>query len=340
MRRGVRIAVTGGRSRLALLVLAVGLMAVPAQSDAQEISELDWIGQLVVPKHRDFRLPKGHDPVHDKMLADYTVVEVKGLSLRIKTSQGDAWIAADQVVPFEKAFEFFSDAIKANPQDAFIFLPDKALTDLNEAIRLDPKNAVCYRHPADIWAAKGDSDKAIADCTRAIRLDPKDADSYQCRSEIWGTRKDDDKAIADYDEAVRLDPQNASGYRSRGHVFLKKSDYDKALADFDQALRLDPRCMGAHAGRAWIWATARDPKYRDGRRAVEAASKASELSKEKTAYVLDAMAAAFAEIGDFEAAVKWEIRAIDRESDEESKADYASRLKLYRERKPYRETNR
>jgi hypothetical protein len=60
-------------------------------------------------------------------------------------------------------------------------------------------------------------------------------------------------------------------------------------------------------------------------------------SDRKSADALGTLAAASAEAGDFEAAVKWETRAIELETGQEDKADYSARLALYREKKPYRD---
>ncbi len=81
------------------------------------------------------------------------------------------------------------------------------------------------------------------------------------------------------------------------------------------------------------------PKHRDGRKALELAKQACELSGWKQAYCLDTVAAAHAESGAFEAAVRWESKAIDLADDETEKDDYRKRLKLYEVKQPYRETN-
>jgi len=55
---------------------------------------------------------------------------------------------------------------------------------------------------------------------------------------------------------------------------------------------------------------------------------------------MNTLAAACAEAGDFAAAVQWQSKAIELWSDEKRKADYRTRLTLYREKKPYRESPR
>jgi tetratricopeptide (TPR) repeat protein len=50
---------------------------------------------------------------------------------------------------------------------------ERAIADLNEAIRLDPKSAVAYNNRGSAYAFQGDIDRAIADFSASIRLEPK-----------------------------------------------------------------------------------------------------------------------------------------------------------------------
>jgi len=59
-----------------------------------------------------------------------------------------------------------------------------------------------------------------------------------------------------------------------------------------------------------LLATCSDEKLRDGKRAVELATKANELTAGKDASVLDALAAAHAEIGDFDKAVEYQKQSL------------------------------
>ena len=88
-----------------------------------------------------------------------------------------------------------------------------------------------------------------------------------------------------------------------------------------------------------IMAACPEAKFRDGKRAVEFATRACELTKWKNPSFLDTLAAAHAEAGDFDAAVTWQTRAIELLTDERQKDDYRSRLVLYQAKKPYREAS-
>ena len=87
-------------------------------------------------------------------------------------------------------------------------------------------------------------------------------------------------------------------------------DYPRALAAFDELARSFPDYFDAHFGLAWIRATCRDAQYRDGKFAVASATRACELSNWLDVGALGVLAAAYAEVGDFASAVKWQQKAI------------------------------
>jgi len=185
---------------------------------------------------------------------------------------------------------------------------------------------------------KEDYDKAIADYDEAIRIQPRFSFAYENRGSAWKSRREYDKALADYNEAVRLGPNDAAVYYNRGSVWNLKKAYGQAVADFGEAIRLDPENTLAHNDLAMICASAPDGKVRDGRRAVESATRACEISKWRNPGHVDTLAASHAEAGDFAAAVKWQKKAIGLlgRADKAMIADFRSRLELYREGKPYR----
>jgi hypothetical protein len=85
-----------------------------------------------------------------------------------------------------------------------------------------------------------------------------------------------------------------------------------------------------------VWATCPDPDVRNGERAKECATRACELTEWAEPSYLDTLAAACAECGEFEEAVRWQEKATGMIDDPERVADYRSRLELYEQRKPAR----
>jgi lipoprotein NlpI len=118
---------------------------------------------------------------------------------------------------------------------------DRAISDYNQAISLDPKYANAYYNRANAYRNKGDIDRAIADYSEAIRLNPRDADFYNNRANQYRIRGDVDRAIPDYNEAIRLDPTNDARYARRGRAYLYSGDPAKAFADMNYAAELDPK---------------------------------------------------------------------------------------------------
>ena len=90
---------------------------------------------------------------------------------------------------------------------------------------------------------------------------------------------------------------------------------------------------------AWLKSTCWDDSVRDGKLAVELASKACGLTEWKDLYFLETLAAAYAEAAQFDDAVKWEKKALEQPDVlepaglEQAKAQ----LKLFEAHKPYHE---
>ncbi len=131
-------------------------------------------------------------------------------------------------------------------------------------------------------------------------------------------------------------PQDARTYARRGNQLSSEGETQKALSDFEQAIQMQPDLVLALNGAAWILATDADAKIRDGKKAVEYATRACEVTNWQDPDYFDTLAAAYAEAGQFENAVKWQTKAVAAVP-EEQRDDFQSRLDLYQSDKPFRE---
>jgi hypothetical protein len=89
---------------------------------------------------------------------------------------------------------------------------------------------------------------------------------------------------------------------------------------------------------AWMLATDPHSEVRNGREAVRYGEKAASGSKWKDSTILDSLAAAYAESGQFDQAISAEQQAMLLLKDVSASRDYGLRLELYQARKPYRES--
>lgn len=129
-------------------------------------------------------------------------------------------------------------------------------------------------------------------------------------------------------------PQTAEEFNARAAQQYFKGDRPAAIKNHLQALRLAPKDPATMNYLAWIWATSPEDAIRDGRRALEYAQRACELSEWQNAAFLDTLAAACAEEGQFENAIRHAQQAIKLNPEE--KDDYRRRLEMYRLGQPYR----
>ncbi len=130
----------------------------------------------------------------------------------------------------------------------------------------------------------------------------------------------------------------ANAFDNRGCTYYVKKEYEKAIADFSESVRLNPNNARVCNNIAWLLATCPKDELRNGKKAIEQATKACELSQWKDPYIIPTLAAAYAESGNFKEAVKWERKAIELGYAVNEQMEKALQLlKLYEECKPYRE---
>ncbi|MBI4643255.1 MAG: tetratricopeptide repeat protein [Deltaproteobacteria bacterium] len=186
---------------------------------------------------------------------------------------------------------------------------------------------------------QGNLDQAIADYTEAIQLKPDFFVAYLNRGTAQRKKGEVDLAIADYTQAIQLKSNLYDAYTLRGICFGKKGRYEEAIADLTKALEKKPHYLTYH-GLAWIFATSKNDKYRNGARALELAQKAVLIHK--NANSLDTLAAAYAETGRFKEAIETQEEALyllkkQGSVPKEDLARYDQHLQAYKGNKPWRE---
>jgi tetratricopeptide (TPR) repeat protein len=165
---------------------------------------------------------------------------------------------------------------------------------------------------------------------------PPDASSYCRRGDLHAARGENNQAIIDFDEAIRLDPEYVAAYASRASAREQLGQHLQVIADYEKAIELDPEDLLSYNNLAWILATSPNEEHRNGERAIELATEACKLSGFDSWFCLGTLAAAYAEVGDFEEARNFAKESLRRAPVQERQG-CGERLRLYKEERPYRE---
>jgi tetratricopeptide (TPR) repeat protein len=86
----------------------------------------------------------------------------------------------------------------------------QALQDLTAAIKVthdsDTLRSLCFANRGMTFTKLGDSDRAISDLNKAIELDPKSSFAYACRAEAYLRHDHIERARKDSEQALQLSP--------------------------------------------------------------------------------------------------------------------------------------
>ena len=182
------------------------------------------------------------------------------------------------LVAFAEAQAASGEAVKRNNFGAELLKQGKlaeAVTELQQAITLDPTYAAAFRNLGYAHDRAGQGDEAIAAYRRALALEPRDALTLNNLGVLYEKRGRYEEALAAFEEAANVDPSSPpiqqnleNARRNRGiarerdtqiaeavkqadahptdpraayqvaRVFAAHDDKDRALAWLEKAIRL------------------------------------------------------------------------------------------------------
>jgi len=211
----------------------------------------------------------------------------------------------------------------------------ESLAVCERLVAIDPTSAVAHNNLGNALKSLGRFEEAIARYKEALRLNPNFAEARSNTGVVMQALGRFEEAIANYEEAQRLKPNLAITHINWGAALRESGRFEQAAVHFEEALRLEPDNYRAWNHMAWLLATCPDAQVRDGKRAVELAERASWTTGYEDSAALDTLAAAYAELGDFDEAIRWQEKAVQLAPDH--KVDrLRGRLEIYRSGKPFR----
>ena len=217
----------------------------------------------------------------------------------------------------------------------------EAIVHYKAALAIDPNDQETHNTLGLSYEALGQLDNAaqefrwiLAEIQKVVDADTQLAEQLQQQGKPGEAEEQLRAAWKKSKEAI--DP-----HKNLARVLHRQDKDREALEHWRAARREDPENVGVCTEIANLLASSPDASLRNGAAAVVAARQAVDLSKGKDPAALEARAAAYAEIGDFAAAIDDAQTAGELASarrDEKLAAEIRDRLELYRAAKPYHRT--
>ncbi|MHC4171836.1 MAG: tetratricopeptide repeat protein, partial [Planctomycetota bacterium] len=181
--------------------------------------------------------------------------------------------------------------------------------------------------------------QAIEEFHKALNENPSHVESLYLLASCLA-RTDREKEAIDYARMAAMLSNGATIHGLLGALLSNTGQHDEALAHLQAAYIVNPGDVTIASNLAWVLATSPETVHRNGHRAVQLAELACKGTAYKSPPLLDTLAAAYAEAGQFDQAIQTTLQAIEvvRSEPNASTATLESRLKLYRAGRPYRES--
>lgn len=223
---------------------------------------------------------------------------------------------------------------------------EAALRDFNATLALFPNYPNAWLNRAELQVLLLNYEAALADYNRVLQLDPRSVDALAGRANALYRLERANEALADYNRAIALAPNRALWHVRRGELLTAIGNWNEAMRDFRRALQLEENNADALLGAAWLLATCPEERLRNAEESKTLAERAAKLAPSDSYRPGDVLAAAHAEAGNFDEAVKAIDAALALENarerlDEATLAVLQARRELYMQQRPFRQrTNR
>lgn len=252
-------------------------------------------------------------------------------------------VTAEALASFRKAIELDRELAIAHHNLATVYLLQRQLADAvkgyREAIRIDPRLAKAQTALGRLFQQVGRHAEAAVHFEAALAADRNLAPAhvYLGLARVHQQRLDD--ARQHFAEAIRISPDLADAHEGLGSVLAAQGKTAEAIRHMREAIHLNPGSRQATLKLAWYLSTSPDAKNRDGNEALRLALRVAKATNMQSPLALDVLASAYAEVGQFQQAVKTSKTAAQlahRGSKPELAQQIGLRQALYQRNQPFR----
>ena len=153
--------------------------------------------------------------------------------------QASSLYAEDAKSHYDKGVTYLMNAAFAGHTIDSAKLPDNAIAEFKEAIRLDPKYTEAYYDLGLAYKMKGMDKDAIKTFKKAIEIKPDFVDAGFQLGDIYYKKKQYNSAVAEYKSIIKIDSKKTAAYANIGRTYIEMKDYSNALLYLKKGLEID-----------------------------------------------------------------------------------------------------
>src|SRR5271166_4791570 len=164
---------------------------------------------------------------------------------------------------FEEAEQAVMAAIELRPDDPDIHAAaavlwagleryDSALSSIERALAIDPRNATALRDRIQFLRLARRFEQAEQAAAQAIELRPDDPDIHAAAAWVASNQDQQDEAVTRVERALAIDPRNATALRSRIQFLRLARRFEQAEQAATAAIELRPDDPDIHTTAAWV----------------------------------------------------------------------------------------
>jgi Tfp pilus assembly protein PilF len=187
---------------------------------------------------------------------------------------------------------------------------------------------------------KGEVAGAKRNVDAVLQRDPTFWPALYVRAQIYSHEGKYDLALKDCNEALRHDRSVVEAALLRANINARLGKHAEALKEYDYLISIHPRNVTlarVMSDRAWFRATCPNASFRNGQQAVKDAKAACSIMTWKDENMIDTLAVACAETGDFNSAVQYASQALSVKGiSPDSTKLFQQHLALFQQRKAIR----
>ncbi len=173
-----------------------------------------------------------------------------------------------------------------------------------QALAIRPDDEDAHGNLGAMLFRRGQVDEAMAHYRTSLEIDPRGVGALSKLGAALLKLNRPAEAVRHLEKVAELQPDQASAHRDLAVALMLSGRGWEAAQSFRRALQIAPDDVQSMHRLAWVLATSPIDSVRNGPEAVRWAEQACQRTQRRDAMALDALAAAYAEVGRFDQAVE------------------------------------